>query len=148
MKKTIAFILVLAAGAYYGYRHGYIKPDWFGGSGRTTATPGSAPAESLETTLNRGLPRMVSNEISVDRAIANNLLVAFNYRFVDLDQHAVAQRYGSSMPAEMQSALIRDLCANRDVREQVLARGREVVLQVHAQDGRTMFSAQLRPDGC
>jgi len=146
--KTIVFILVLATAVYWGYRHGYIKPDWFGGSGGTASTPGSAPAESLEKTLNRGLPRMVSNEISVDRAVANNLLVTFNYRFVDLDQHAVAQRYGSSMPAEMQGALIRDLCAIRDVREQVLARGREVQLQVRAQDGRTVFSAQLRPGGC
>lgn len=143
--KTIVFILVLAAAVYWGYRHGYIKPGWFGGSGGTASTPS---AESLEQTLNRGLPRMVSNEISVDRAVANNLLVAFNYRFVDLDQYAVAQRYGSSMPAEMQGMLIRDLCANRNVREQVLARGREVVLQVHAQDGRTMFSTQLRPGGC
>jgi hypothetical protein len=91
---------------------------------------------------------MVGNEVSVDRAVANNLLVVFDYRFVDLDQYAVAQRYGSSMPAEMQGALIRDLCANRDVREQVLARGREVTLQVHAQDGRTVFSARLRPGGC
>jgi hypothetical protein len=91
---------------------------------------------------------MMSNEISVDRAVTNNLLVTFNYRFVDLDQYAVAQRYGSSMPAELQGTLIRDLCANRAVREQVLARGREVVLQVHAQDGRTMFSTQLRPGGC
>ena len=144
--KTIVFILVLAAAVYWGYRHGYIKPDWFGGSGGTVSAPGSA--ESLETTLNRGLPRMMSNEISVDRAVTNNLLVTFNYRFVDLDQYAVAQRYGSSMPAELQGTLIRDLCANRAVREQVLARGREVVLQVHAQDGRTMFSTQLRPGGC
>jgi len=148
LKKTIVFILVVAAAVYWGYRHGYIKPDWFGGSGGTASTPGSAPAESLEKALNRGLPRMVNAEVSVDRAVANNVLVAFDYRFVDLDQNAVAQRYGSSMPAEMQGTLIRDLCGNRDVREQVLARGREVVLQVRAQDGRTVFSAQLRPGGC
>jgi len=146
--KAFIFVVVLALLGWWGYRHGYIKPDWFGGSGGTASTPGSAPAESLEKTLNRGLPRMVSNEISVDRATANDRLVTFNYRFIDLDQFAVAQRYGSSMPAEMQGALIRDLCANRDVREQVLARGREVQLQVRAQDGRTVFSAQLRPGGC
>lgn len=146
--KTIVFILVVAAAAYWGYRHGYIKPDWFGGSGGTASTPASASAGSLEQTLNRGLPRMVSNEVSVDRAVANSQLVTFDYRFVDLDQYAVQQRYGSSMPAEMRGALVRDLCANREVREQVLAQGRGVILQVHAQDGRTVFSAELRPGGC
>jgi len=144
--KTFIFILVLAAGLYWGYRHGYIKPAWFGGSGGTASTAGGA--ESLETILNRGLPRMVNNELSVDRAVANNQRVGFDYRFVGLDQYAVAQRYGSAMPAELQSALIRDLCANRDVREQVLAQGRDVTLQVRALDGRTMFAAQLRPGGC
>ena len=145
--KAIVVILVLAGAAYWGYRHGYIKPEWFGGGGDKAAS-GGAPAESLQQALNRGLPRMLNNEVSVDRAVANNLRVAFEYRFIDLDQYAVAQRYGSAMPAELQGALIRDLCANRDVREQVLARGRDVTLQVHAQDGRTMFSAQLRPGGC
>ena len=144
--KTLVFILVVAVAAYWGYRHGYIKPDWFGASG--TSTPGSASTGSLEQTLNRGLPRMVSNEVSVDRAVANSQLVTFDYRFVDLDQYAVQQRYGSSMPAEMRGTLIRDLCANREVREQVLAQGRGVILQVHAQDGRTVFSAELRPGGC
>jgi len=143
--KTFVVILVLAAAGYWGYRHGYIKPEWFGAG---TAAPGNAPAESLQKALNRGLPRMVSNELSVDRAVASNLLVTFNYRFVDLDQYAVAQRYGSTLPAEMQGTLIRDLCGNRDVREQVLARGREVTLEIHAQDGRTMFTTQLKPGGC
>ena len=147
--KTFIVILVLAVAAYWGYRHGYINPEkWFGGSGGTGSSAGGASAASLETSLNRGLPRMVSNEISVDRAAASNVLVVFNYRFVDLDEYAVNQRYGSTMPAEMRGALIRDLCGNRDVREQVLARGREVLLQIHSQDGRTVFSAQLRPDGC
>jgi len=144
--KIIVVILVLAAAGYWGYRHRYIKPEWFGAG--TAATPGNAPAESLEQTLNRGLPRMVSNDLSADRAVANNLLVTFNYRFVDLDQYAVAQRYGSTLPAEMQGTLFRDLCGNRAVREQVLARGRDVVLQIRAQDGRTMFTTQLRPGGC
>jgi hypothetical protein len=146
--KTFVVILLLAAAGYWGYRHGYIKLDWFGGSGGTASAPGNAPAESLEQALNRGLPRMVSNDISADRAVASNLLVTFNYRFVDLDQYAVAQRYGSTLPAEMQGTLIRDLCGNRAVREQVLARGRDVVLQIRAQDGRTMFTTQLRPGGC
>jgi hypothetical protein len=145
--KVFILVVVLALLGWWGYRHGYVKPEWVG-LGSPAPAPKSAAAESLEKTLNRGLPRMVSNELSVDRAAASNVLVTFNYRFVDLDQFAVAQRYGSSMPAEMQGALIRDLCANRDVREQVLARGREVVLQIHAQDGRTVFSAQLRPGGC
>jgi hypothetical protein len=144
--KAFVFILILAAAAYWGYRHGYLKPErWLGGP---AATSGGSSDESLQSVLNRGLPRMVTSEVSADRAVANNVTVAFDYRLVDLDQYAVSQRYGSAMPAEMQSALIRDLCANRDVREQVLARGREVLLQIHAQDGRTMFSAQLRPGGC
>ena len=74
--------------------------------------------------------------------------MTFDYRFIDLDQYAVAQRYGSTMPAELQGTLIRDLCGNRAVREQVLASGREVVLRVHSQDGRTVFSGNLRPGGC
>ena len=146
--KTFIFILLLAAGLYWGYRHGYIKPAWFASPGGATSSPAGAPAESLQDALNRGLPRMLSNEVSVDRAVANNQRVGFDYRFVDLDQYAVAQRYGSALPAELQGAMIRDLCANRDVREQVLARGREVTLQVRALDGRTMFSTQLRPGGC
>ena len=145
--KTFIVILVLAAGLYWGYRHNYIKPEWFGGSGGPAPAAGGA-GESLEQTLNRGLPRMLSNEISIDRVAANNLVVTFNYRFVDLDQFAVSQRYGTSLPAEMQASLIRDLCANRSVREQVLAKGREVVLQIHAQDGRTVFTSQLKPGGC
>jgi hypothetical protein len=91
---------------------------------------------------------MLNNEVSVDRAVANNQRVGFDYRFIELDQYAVAQRYGSAIPAELRGAMIRDACANRDVREQVLARGRDVTLQVHALDGRTMFSAQLRPGDC
>jgi hypothetical protein len=146
--KTFVVILLLAAAGYWGYRHGYIKLDWFGGSGGTASAPGNAPAESLEQALNRGLPRMVSNDISADRAVASNLLVTFNYRFVDLDQYAVAQRYGSTLPADIRSALIQELCARRAVREEVLGRGREVQLQIHAQDGRTMFTTQLRPGGC
>lgn len=145
--KALIFVVVLALLGWWGYRHGYIKPEWVR-LGDSTPGAKSGAGESLQDTLGRGLPRMVGNEISLDRAVANNLVVSFDYRLVDLDQHAVSQRYGSSMPAEMQSALIRDLCANRDVREQVLARGREVLLQVRAQDGRTMFSAQLRPGGC
>ena len=147
--KAVLFILALAVGVYYAYRVGYIKPEWFSGSpGPASSSGGAGPPESLEKTLNRGLPRMVGSEVSVDRAVANNVQVVFNYRLVDLDQFAATQRYGSSMPAEMQGALFRDLCANRALREQVLARGREVLLQIHAQDGRTLFSAQLRPGGC
>jgi hypothetical protein len=146
--KTIVVVLILGALAYWGYRHGYIKPAWFGGLGGATSSPAGAPGESIEKALNRGLPRMLNNEVSVDRAVANNQRVGFDYRFIELDQYAVAQRYGSAIPAELRGAMIRDVCANRDVREQVLARGRDVTLQVHALDGRTMFSAQLRPGDC
>ncbi|HEX9398117.1 MAG TPA: hypothetical protein VF943_15390 [Burkholderiales bacterium] len=149
--KTIIVVLIVAFAGYYAYRAGYLKPDMFNSSGGTASTPsegGGAKAESLEKTLNRGLPRMVTNEISLDRAVANNVQVVFNYRFVELDQFAVTQRYGSSMPADVQNAVVRDLCGKQDVRDQVLARGREVLLQIHAQDGRTVFSAQLRPGGC
>src|SRR4051812_43512358 len=147
--KTFIFIVVLAAAAYWGYRHGYIKPQWIGlGDTAGTAATASGTGASLQDTLNRGLPRMVANEVSVDRAVANNLIVSYDYRLVDLDQYAVAQRYGSTLPADMRGALIQDLCANRAVREQLLARGREVQLQIHAQDGRTMFTTQLRPGGC
>jgi hypothetical protein len=146
--KTIVVVLILGALAYWGYRHGYIKREWLGGPGGAASSSAGAPADSLEQALNRGLPRMLSNEVSVDRAVANNLRVGFDYRFIDLDQYAVAQRYGSAMPAELHSALVRDACANRVVREQVLAGGREVTLQVRSLDGRTMFTAQLRPGGC
>jgi hypothetical protein len=146
--KAFIFIVVLAAAAWWGYRHGYIKPEWIGlGTPASTPTSGSG-GESLQATLNRGLPRMVANDVSLDRAVANNVVVTYDYRMVDLDQYAVAQRYGSTLPADMRGALIQDLCANRAVREQVLARGREIQLQIHAQDGRTMFTTQLRPGGC
>jgi hypothetical protein len=146
--KTFVFIVVLAAATYWGFRHGYLKPEWIGlgGTSRTAATAGGA--ESLQDTLNRGLPRVVANDVSLDRAVANDLVVSYDYRLVDLDQYAVAQRYGSTLPADMRGALIQDLCNNRAVREQLLARGREVQLQIHAQDGRTMFTTQLRPGGC
>ena len=144
--KTFIFILVLAAATWWGYRHGYLKPEWIG-LGSPAATSGGA-AESLQDALNRGLPRMVAAEVSLDRAVANNLIVSYDYRLVDLDQYAVAQRYGSTLPADMRSALIQDLCNRRPVREEVLARGREIQLQIHAQDGRTMFTTQLKPGGC
>jgi len=148
--KTIIVVIIVAFAGYYAYRVGYLKPDMFSSSVKpaTTSSGSGAKAESLERTLNRGLPRMVTNEVSLERAVANNVQVLFNYRFVELDQFAVTQRYGSTVPAEMQSAMVRDLCAKQEVREQVLARGREVQLQVQAQDGRTVFSAQLRPGGC
>ena len=145
--KALIFVVVLGLLGWWGYRHGYIKPEWVGLGNPPSASKGGA-GESLQDTLNRGLPRMLSNELSVDRAGANNQLVTFDYRFIDLDQYAVAQRFGSTMPAELQGTLIRDLCANRAVREQVLASGREVVLRVHSRDGRTVFSGQLRPGGC
>jgi hypothetical protein len=143
--KAIVVIVILAAAVYWGYRHGYIKPAWFG----LGQQGGTAPASgSLQDTLNRGLPRMVSSEVSLERAIANNLAVSYEYRFIDLDQYAVTQRYGSTLPADMRGTLIQDLCANRALREQVLAAGRDVRLQVRAQDGRTMFTTELRPGGC
>jgi hypothetical protein len=145
--KALIFVVVLGLLGWWAYRHGYIKPEWLG-LGSPPSVQKDGAGESLQDTLNRGLPRMLNNELSVDRARANNQLVTFEYRFIDLDQYAVAQRYGSSLPAELRGAMIRDACANRDVREQVLARGRDVTLQVHALDGRTMFSAQLRPGDC
>ncbi len=147
--KAFIFVVVLAAAAWWGYRHGYLKPEWIGlGNPSGTNAPASGGGESLQATLNRGLPRMVANDVSLDRAVANNVVVTYDYRMVDLDQYAVAQRYGSTLPADMRGTLIQDLCANRAVREQVLARGREIQLQIHAQDGRTMFTTQLRPGGC
>jgi hypothetical protein len=142
--KAFIIVVVLALLGWWGYRHGYIKPEWVG-LGESTK---GAAGESLQDTLGRGLPRMVGNEISLDRAVANNLVVSFDYRFIDLDQYAVAQRYGSTLPAGIRGALVQDLCANRAVREQVLAHGRDVRLQIRAQDGRTMFTDQLRPGGC
>jgi len=147
--KTILLVVIVAVAGFYGYRAGYFKPEWFGAGGDSAApAAGTAKADSLEKILGRGLPRMVANDISLDRVVANNVQVVYNYRFTELDQFAVAQRYGSSLPADIQSALVRDLCGSRELREQVLARGREVLLQIHAQDGRTVFSAQLRPGGC
>lgn len=147
--KTIVVVIIVAFAGYYIYRTGGIKPEWFEfGSGKPSPAAGAGKADSLEKTLNRGLPRMVTNEVSLDRAVANNVQVLFNYRFIELDQFAVAQRYGSSMPADLQSTMVRDLCAKQDVRDQVLARGREVLMQVRAQDGRTVFSSSLKPGGC
>jgi hypothetical protein len=145
--KVFIFVVVVALLGWWGYRHGYLKPEWLGLGGGASTSSGT-PGESLQETLNRGLPRMVSSEISLDHAAANTQAVSFDYRLVDLDQFAVAQRYGSTMPAEMQSQLVRDLCGNRAVREQVLAKGREVQVQVRAQDGRTMYTTQLKPGGC
>jgi len=143
--KAIIVIVILAAAGYWGYRHGYIKPAWFG----LGQQGGSAsPSASLEDTLNRGLPRMVSTEVSLERATASKLAVSYEYRFIELDQYAVAQRYGSTLPADLRVTLIQDLCANRALREQVLAAGRDVRLQVRAQDGRTMFTTELRAGGC
>jgi hypothetical protein len=143
--KAIIIIVILAAAGYWGYRHGYLKPAWFGLGQQGGST---SPSGTLEDTLNRGLPRMVSTEISLERAKANNLAVSYEYRFIDLDQYAVTQRYGQTLPADMRSTLIQDLCTNRALREQVLAAGRDVRLQVRAQDGRTMFTTELRPGGC
>jgi hypothetical protein len=145
--KLFIFVVVLALLGWWGYHHGYIKPESLGLGGSASTSNGTR-AESLQETLNRGLPRMVSSEISLDRAAASSLAVSFDYRLVDLDQFAVSQRYGSTMPAEMQSQLVRDLCGNRAVREQVLAKGRDVQVQVRAQDGRTMYTTQLRPGAC
>jgi hypothetical protein len=143
--KAIIVIVVLAAAVYWGYRHGYLKPAWFG-LGQQGGT--ASPSASLQDTLNRGLPRMVSGEVSLERATASNLAVSYEYRFIDLDQYAVTQRYGQTLPAEMRGTLIQDLCANRALREQVLAAGRDVRLQIRAQDGRTMFTTELRAGGC
>src|SRR5258706_12916023 len=138
MKKIIV-VLVVAFAGYYAYRLGYLKPELFSSSGGTATTPsasGGAKPDSLEKTLNRGLPRMVTPEISLDRAVANNVQVVFNYRYVDLDQFAVSQRYGSFLPASAQTTLVRDLCGNRGLREKILARGRDVPLQINAQNSR------------
>ena len=145
--KALIFVVVLGLLGWWAYSHRYIKPEWIGLGNPSSAAKGGA-GESLQETLNRGLPRMLNNEVSVDRAAANNQLVTFDYRFIDLDQFAVSQRYGSNMPAELHGTLIRDLCANRAVRDQVLKSGREVVLRVHSQDGRTVYAGQLKPGGC
>ena len=144
--KALIFIVVLGLLGWWGYRHNYIKPEWIG-LGDKAASAKSGP-ETLQDALNRGLPRMAGSELSLDRAVANNIAVTFDYRFIDLDQNAVSQRYGSTMPAEMQTLLIRDLCGIRAVRDQVLAAGRPVQVQVRALDGRTMFNTQLKPGGC
>jgi hypothetical protein len=145
--KLFIFVVVLALLGWWGYHHGYLTPERLG-LGGSASTSNGTQGESLQETLNRGLPRMVSGEISLDRAAASSLAVSFDYRLVDLDQFAVSQRYGSTMPAEMQNQLVRDLCGNRAVREQVLAKGRDVQVQVRAQDGRTMYTTQLKPGGC
>jgi hypothetical protein len=48
----------------------------------------------------------------------------------------------------MQKTLVADLCLVRAVREQVLAKGQQIQMQIRAQDGRTMFASELRPGGC
>jgi hypothetical protein len=144
--KTLIIVVVLALLGYWGYRHGYIKPEWLGVG--VSAPPAGGAGESLHDSLNRGLPRMVGTEVSLDRAVANNAQVAFDYRFIDLDQFGVTQRYGSTLPAEVQGLVVRDLCSNRAVREQVLAKGREIQVQIRARDGRTVFTMPLRPGGC
>jgi hypothetical protein len=145
--KTFIFVLVVAAAGWWGYRHGYIKPQWVGLGGSTSAQKGGAE-DSLQDILNRGLPRMVGNDISVDRARVNNLGVSFDFRLVDMDQFQVSQKYGSTLPADMQKTLVADLCLVRAVREQVLAKGQQIQMQIRAQDGRTMFASELRPGGC
>lgn len=144
--KTFIIVVVLALLGWWAYRHNYIKPEWIG-LGNAPSLP-QGKADSLHDALNRGLPRMASNEISLDRAVANNLNVIFDYRLVDLDQYAVNQKYGSTLPPDMQSLLIRDLCGMRAVREQVLAQGRTIEVQVRAQDSRPMYTTQLKPGGC
>ena len=145
--KALIFVVVIGLLGWWAFRHGYIKPEWVGLGSPPAASKGGA-AESLQDTLNRGLPRMVGSEVSQDRAVANNVLVSYDYRFIDLDQFGVAQRYGSTLPADVQTMLVRDLCVNRAVRDEVLARGREVQLQIRARDGRTVFTTQLKPGGC
>lgn len=145
--KALVIVVVLGLLGWWGYRHNYLKPEWIG-LGDSASPAKSAARESLQDTLSRGLPRMASPEISLDRAVANNLGVSFDYRFIELDQNAVAQRYGSTLPADLRTLLVRDLCGIRAVREQVLAAGREVQVQVRALDGRTMFGTQLKPGGC
>ena len=145
--KALVIVVVLGLLGWWGYRHGYLKPEWIG-LGGSASTAKSTARESLQDTLNRGLPRMASTEVSLDRAVANSLTVTFDYRFIELDQNAVAQRYGSTIPADLRTLLIRDLCGIRAVRDEVLAAGREVQVQVRAQDGRTMFGTQLKPGGC
>ena len=145
--KALVIVVVLGLLGWWGYRHGYLKPEWIG-LGGSAPTGKSTARESLQDTLSRGLPRMASPEVSLDRAVANNLTVTFDYRFIELDQNAVAQRYGSTIPADLRTLLIRDLCGIRAVRDEVLSAGREVQVQVRAQDGRTMFGTQLKPGGC
>jgi hypothetical protein len=145
--KFFIGLIVLAAAVYFGARQGYLKGELFGrllGLGPSEAD--KALAQVVQNT-NARLPRMVTSDISFDRVTASREEVILHYRFVDLDQSAVMQKYAIALQ-QLQNAVIDDVCSDKAVRQYVFGGGYSAQVMLRAQDTRTILNTYVRAERC
>ena len=145
--KFLIGMVVLALGIYWGAKQGYISGQWVGkifGLGPSAAD--SALDQVLKNTNSR-LPRMVAGDISFDKVVANKQEVIFHYRFVDMSQVAVMQKYGPGL-ADLQSEIIQDVCNNREIRQYVFGGGYSAMVLMRSQDAKPIVNTYVRAERC
>ena len=145
--KFLIGMVVLALGIYWGAKQGYISGQWIG---RIFSLGPSASDSALDQVIkntNSRLPRMITSDISFDRVTANKQEVIMHYRFVDLSQQAVMQRYAANLP-ELQNAIIEDICGSKEIRQYVFGGGYAAQVMLRSQDQRTIANTYVRADRC
>jgi len=141
-------MVVLALAVYWGAKQGYIGGQVIGKIFGLTPPAGDAAVEQVTKNTNARLPRMLNADISFDRVTVNTgQEVILHYRFVDLDQQAVMQRYAVALP-ELQKAIIQDVCGDEAIRKYVFAGGYAAQVILRAQDRKTITNTYVRADRC
>ena len=145
--KFLIGMVVLALGIYWGAKQGYISGQWIGRIFGLGPSASDSALDQVVKNTNAKLPRMLTSDISFDKVTANKQEVIFHYRFVNLDQMGAMQRYGADLPG-LQSAIVEDVCGNRDIKQYVFGAGHAAQVMLRSLDMKTIVNTYVRPERC
>ena len=140
-------LVVVALGIYLGAKQGYIKGEWLGKVFGLGPSASDSALDQVMKNTNARLPRMITPELSFDRVSANKQEAIFHYRFVDLDQANVMQRYAGTLQ-DFQNAIIQDVCADNAIKQYVFGGGYAAQVMLRSQDQKTILNTYVRADRC
>ena len=145
--KFLIGMVVLALGIYWGAKQGYISGQWIGKIFGLGPSASDSALDQVIKNTNSRLPRMITSDISFDRVTANKQEVIMHYRFVDLDQATVMQRYAGTLQ-EFQNAIVQDVCGDKEIRQYVFGGGYAAQVMLRSQDQKTILNTYVRADRC
>ena len=145
--KFLIGMVVLALGIYWGAKQGYISGQWIGRIFGLGPSASDSALDQVVKNTNSRLPRMITSDISFDRVTANRQEVIMHYRFVNMDQMSVMQRYAMNL-AELQNAIIEDVCGSKEIRQYVFGGGYAAQVMLRSQDAKTIVNTYVRPERC